>query len=149
MCGRWDPAKCLLPRAGWTDYCSAYCSLCGGLSRLYGFPSRLLVVCDVATADWLLGGAAAVGRCFPITNCLKGGIRSVPQPARLSDRQRLLTAISAFTVGIKVQDDLLDQGGWKARVAHALYQNTFRKARGDPGATGFDVRGFEDILGEQ
>lgn len=149
MFGLLRPLRHALPRADWLDYCAAYCNLCGGLARLYGFPSRLLVVRDVATADWLLGGAGPVTRCFPVTNCLKGGVRSVPQPARLSDRQRFLTAISAFSVGVKVRDDLHDQGGWKARLAHGLYRRTFDKARGDLRATGFDVPAFEQILDEQ
>jgi hypothetical protein len=107
------------------------------------------VVHDVATADWLLSGAAAVRRPFPTCNCLKGGTRSVPATLRTDERQSLLAAISAYTVGVKVQDDLADGGSWKARLAHVLYKDTFARARRDLAQGGFDVAAFEAALAEQ
>ena len=149
MFGLLRPLKRLVGEEDWRDYASAYCNLCATLSHRYGLPARLLVVHDVATADWLLAGAAPVRRPFPACNCVKGGTRSVPAALRSDERQSLLAAVSAYTVGVKVQDDLADGGGWKARLAHALYGDTFARARRDLALTGFDVAAFEAALAEQ
>jgi Family of unknown function (DUF5685) len=149
MFGLLRPLKRLVGEEDWRDYASAYCNLCASLSQRYGLTSRLLVVHDVATADWLLAGAAAVRRPFPVCNCVKGGTRSVPAALRTDERQSLLAAVSAYTVGVKVQDDLADGGSWKARLAHALYRETFARARRDLAQGGFDVAAFEAALAEQ
>ena len=149
MFGLLRPLKRLVGEEDWRDYASAYCNLCAMLSHRYGLPARLLVVHDVATADWLLAGAAPVRRPFPACNCVKGGTRCVPAALRTDERQALLAAVSAYTVGVKVQDDLADGGGWRARLAHALYQDTFARARRDLAEGGFDVAAFEAALAEQ
>jgi hypothetical protein len=149
MFGLLRPLKRLVGEEEWRDYASAYCNLYASLSHRYGLPARLLVVHDVATADWLLAGAAPVRRPFPACNCVKGGTRSVPAALRTDDRQSLLAAVSAYTVGVKVQDDLTDGGSWKARLAHALYKETFARARRDLAQGGFDVAAFEAALAEQ
>ena len=149
MFGLLRPLKRLVGEEDWRDYASAYCNLCAGLSQRYGLPARLLVVHDVATADWLLAGAAPVRRPFPACNCVKGGTRSVPAALRTDERQSLLAAVSAYTVGVKVQDDLADGGGWKARLAQALYKETFARARRDLAQGGFDVAAFEATVAEQ
>jgi hypothetical protein len=149
MFGLLRPHKSLVEAEDWRDYASAYCNLCASLSHHYGLPSRLLVVHDVATADWLLAGAAEVRRPFPTCNCLRGGTRCILPALRQDERQSLLAAVSAYTVGVKVQDDLADGGGWKARLAQALYRDTFARARCDLARTGFDVAAFEGALAEQ
>jgi hypothetical protein len=149
MFGLLRPLKSLVAEEDWRDYAAAYCNLCASLSHRYGLTSRLLVVHDVATADWLLAGAAAVRRPFPTCNCVKGGTRSVPAALRTDERQSLLAAVSAYTVGVKVQDDLADDGRWKARLAHALYKDTFARARRDLAQGGFDVAAFEAALAQQ
>jgi hypothetical protein len=149
MFGLLRPHKRLVGAEDWRDYASAYCNLCASLSHRYGLTSRLLVVHDVATAEWLLSGAAPVRRPFPTCNCVKGGTRSVPAALRTDERQSLLAAISAYTVGVKVQDDLADGGGWKARLAHALYKDTFARARRDLAEGGFEVTAFEAALAQQ
>lgn len=149
MFGLLRPLKRLVGEEDWRDYASAYCNLCATLAHRYGLPARLLVVHDVATADWLLAGAAPVRRPFPACNCVKGGTRCVPAALRTDERQALLAAVSAYTVGVKVQDDLADGGGWKARLAQALYRDTFARARRDLAQGGFDVAAFEAALAEQ
>ncbi len=149
MFGLLRPLKRLVAEEDWRDYAYAYCNLCASLSHRYGLPSRLLVVHDVATADWLLAGAAEVRRPFPTCNCVKGGTRSVSAAQRTDERQSLLAAVSAYTVGVKVQDDLADGGGWKARLAHRLYKDTFARARRDLAQGGFDVAAFEAALAQQ
>jgi hypothetical protein len=149
MFGLLRPHKRLVGPEDWRDYASAYCNLCASLSHRYGLTSRLLVVHDVATADWLLSGSAQARRPFPTCNCAKGGTRSVPPALRTDERQSLLAAVSAYTVGVKVQDDLADGGGWKARLAHTLYRDTFARARRDLAQDGFDVAAFEAALVEQ
>ncbi len=149
MFGLLRPQKRLLATEDWNDYASSYCNLCASLSYRYGVQTRLLVVHDVAAADWLLSGACPSERAFPVNNCLKGGVRSVPQPVYLTQREQFLAAVSAYTIGVKVQDDLDDRGSWKARVAFAFYKSSFARARRDLLANGFDVQQFEDVLAEQ
>jgi hypothetical protein len=103
----------------------------------------------VAAADWLLAGARAVERHFPIANCLKGGTYSVAPELRHDPRQAFLAAVSAYTIGVKVADDLTDQGSWKARLAHVLYRDTFARARRDLAACGFELGAFEEHLSLQ
>jgi hypothetical protein len=149
MFGLLRPQRRLLNGEDRRDHSSAYCNLCASLSYCYGVSSRLLVVHDVATADWLLSGQRAEPRLFPIANCVRGGVRSVARPACLSARQRFLAALSAYTVGVKVADDLSDHGTGKARLAQAIYGPVFARARRDLAVHGFDVAAFEAVLATQ
>jgi hypothetical protein len=149
MFGLLRPRKRLTPHADWRAYTSAYCNLCATLSYRYGVTSRMLVVHDVVTADWLLDGLAPLDRPFPRVNCLKGGVRSAPSPIDLPARQDFAAAFSAYAIGVKVADDLADRPTLKARLAHAWYRPTFERSRRCLREAGFDLSGFEEVLAEQ
>ncbi|HEX5271396.1 MAG TPA: DUF5685 family protein, partial [Gemmataceae bacterium] len=90
-----------------------------------------------------------VRRPFPTCNCVRGGTRPAARPAGPGARQRFLAALSAYSVGVKVADDLTDQHTWKARLAQALYRDAFARSRGDLAADGFDLPAFEAVLADQ
>jgi hypothetical protein len=149
MFGLLRPQRRLVSLEDRRDYASAYCNLCATLSWRYGLTARVLVVHDVAAADWLLAGAASVQRTFPICNCLKGGVRSVAAPVRPPERQQFLAAVSAYAIGVKLADDVADGGGIKARMGYAFYKGTFARARADLAAADFDLAAFEETLEAQ
>ncbi len=57
--------------------------------------------------------------------------------------------MSTYTIGIKVKDDITDDGNWKTRMVSWVYSGQFKKARADLIAVGFDVEYLEQILSTQ
>ena len=128
------------------DFQSAYCNLCGTLSHEYGVTTRFLVLYDFASLAWLFSRDDAK-LPFVRLNCMKGGTRLRRQePARVD---RFLAAISVFTCGVKIRDDVADDGAVRARLSQAFYRKTFEKAEQDLRSVGFDVDAMHIVLREQ
>lgn len=149
MFGILRPHRGLLEHSERVRHTSAYCNLCGLLSGRYGVRSRMLVVHDIATLWWLLGGQAnSHAQPLAIGNCLRGGARHLRNTG-LSEVQRLVAALSVYTLGVKVADDLVDGGGWRARAANRMYGHIFEAARQELADVNFNLGELEDILSRQ
>lgn len=149
MFGVLKPQRKLLSQTESRRHMSAYCSLCGLLSNQYGFKSRMLVVHDIATLWWLLEASSSENKQkLPIGNCVRGGTGKLRKRG-VSELQKFLAAISAYTIGIKIQDDIQDGNSWKTRLANRWYSDQFEKARTDLIALGFNVEYLEQILNAQ
>jgi len=128
------------------DFRSAYCNLCGTLSLEYGVTTRFLVLYDFASLAWLFS-LDDTERPFARLNCVKGGTRfrrHEPEPA-----DRFLAAISVFTCGVKIRDDVADDGSVRAQLSQAFYRKTFAEAEQNLKSLGFDVGKMNIILQEQ
>lgn len=148
MFGILSPCRQLLCKTDRAGYTSAYCSLCGFLGHQYGSKARMLVVNDIATLWWLLSPHPIEGEDrLRTSNCIRGISQLWKQD--LSDLQRLLAALSVHMVAIKVDDDLVDTGGWRSRLAHHVYRGSFQKARRDLTNIGFDLEQLDAILARQ
>ncbi|WP_261343595.1 DUF5685 family protein [Gimesia panareensis] len=143
------PQRKLLSESENRRHMSAYCSLCGLLSSRYGLKSRMLVVHDIATLWWLLESPSSANEeKLPVGNCVRGGAGKLKKRG-FSELQKFLAAMSAYTIGIKVKDDIADGRNWKTRMANWMYSGQFAKARTDLIEVGFDVENLERILNAQ
>ncbi|BBO33456.1 hypothetical protein PLANPX_3068 [Lacipirellula parvula] len=129
-------------------YSSIYCNLCGALAAEYGLPSRLLVVHDIATLAWLLTTGETREMPFNRGNCLRGGAGRVRQGG-LPPLLKYLAAISAFTLGVKLQDDERDQRNWRNAIVNATYQRTFNRSSQKLQQVGADTNRLRSALEEQ
>ncbi|WP_339686470.1 DUF5685 family protein [Gimesia maris] len=146
MFGVLKPQRNHLSQTESRRHMSAYCSLCGLLSSQYGLKSRMLVVHDIATLWWLLETSSSKNeQKLPIGNCVRGGTGKVRKRG-ISELQKFLAAMSAYTIGVKVKDDIEDGSNWKTRIADWMYSGQFTKARTDLIEVGFDVERMERIL---
>ena len=108
----------------------------------------MLVVNDIATLWWLLSPrSTGGGDRLRTSNCIRGVGRLRNQD--LSDLQHLLAPLSVHLVAIKVDDDLVDDGSWRSRLAHRVYRGPFQKARRDLTDIGFDLEQLDAILARQ
>ena len=149
MFGILKPQRKLLSESENRRHMSAYCSLCGFLRSQYGLKSRMLVVHDIATLWWLLEAPSCVNdQNLPIGNCVRGGAGKLRKRG-VSELQKFLAAMSAYTIGIKVKDDITDGSNWKTQMASWMYSDQFEKARVDLIAVGFNVEYLEQILSTQ
>ncbi|WP_339726743.1 DUF5685 family protein [uncultured Gimesia sp.] len=149
MFGVLKPQRKLLSPAESRRHMSAYCSLCGLLSSQYGLKSRMLVVHDIATLWWLLEAPSSENeQKLTIGNCVRGGTGQLGKRG-VSELQKFLAAMSAYTIGIKVKDDIQDGSSWKTRLVNRMYSAQFEKARTDLVTVGFDVEHLEQILSTQ
>ena len=149
MFGVLKPQRKLLSGSENRRHMSAYCSLCGLLSSQYGLKSRMLVVHDIATLWWLLESPSSANEeKLPVGNCVRGGAGKLKKRG-VSELQKFLTAMSAYTIGIKVKDDITDGSIWKTRMAKWMYSDQFAKSRTDLIEVGFDVEHLERILNAQ
>ncbi|HEV7280420.1 MAG TPA: DUF5685 family protein [Pirellulaceae bacterium] len=128
-------------------HASAYCNLCGLIGSRYGFSSRLLVVHDVATLWWLLQSSES-NWSLPRANCIRGGSRRL-RSTGLSELQRFLAAMSVFTIGVKVEDDVADGGSRRAVLTHRMYRRSFDLARHELSNLGFPVHQLDAIIEAQ
>ena len=139
MFGVLKPQRKHLSQTESRRHMSAYCSLCGLLSSQYGLKSRMLVVHDIATLWWLLEAPSSIHeQKLPIGNCVRGGAGRVRKRG-VSELQKFLAAMSAYTIGVKVKDDLEDGSNWKTQITDWMYAGQFTKARTDLIEVGFDV----------
>ncbi|WP_261344653.1 DUF5685 family protein [Gimesia panareensis] len=149
MFGILKPQRKLLSESENRRHMSAYCSLCGFLRSQYGLKSRMLVVHDIATLWWLLEAPSCVNdQKLPIGNCVRGGAGKLRKRG-VSELQKFLAAMSAYTIGIKVKDDITDGSNWKTQMVSWMYSDQFEKARVDLIAVGFNVEYLEQILSTQ
>ncbi len=149
MLGVLKPQRNHLSQTENRRHMSAYCSLCGLLSSQFGLKSRMLVVHDIATLWWLLEAPSSKNeQKLPVGNCVRGGAGKVRKRG-ISELQKFLAAMSAYTIGVKVKDDIEDGSNWKTRIADRMYSSQFTKARTDLIEVGFDVQSLERILNEQ
>ena len=105
------------------------------------------MVHDVATLWWLLQPDNSSGRPLVRGNCVRGGARNLKNS--LTETQKLISAISAFIVGVKVRDDLRDGGGTTSKVLQKWYARAFDSANNDLQRIGFDMSGLNRILQKQ
>lgn len=130
-------------------YRRTYCNLCGLIGTQYGYRSRMLVVHDIATIWWLLERPDALGsKPLKSANCVRGGGKRLSEKG-LSELQRLFAAISAYTIGIKVADDIADEPNWRSHAADRLYRRAFSQARRDLQEIDFNLSRLDSILASQ
>lgn len=138
MFGSLMPDRTRTSDAELARYRNLYCSTCGSLSRRYGRSSRVLLVHDVVSLAWLLEEPDA-GRQYGPRNCLNpfAHRKRHPQsaPAPLED---YLAAVSAYAASVKINDDVIDDGTWQARVASRLFRRATRQARDDLAGPAWD-----------
>jgi hypothetical protein len=128
------------------DYSSLYCNLCGHLRQLYGLKSRLLVVHDIVTLEWLFRPAEEQTLPYPQVNCIRVRGKACGEvPARWA----FLAAASAYIIGIKLQDDEIDRSRVQGRAMAWLYHDTLARAGHDLQSHGFDVKGIQIELSRQ
>lgn len=147
MFGILKPAHAKLARSERQSYASFYCNLCGTLGTEYGISSRMLVVHDFATLAWLLAPETVLTLPFPRVNCVPGR----QNPARkqpLPPYVRYLAAISAFTMGVKLQDNERDDRSWLAAAANSVYRRTFSKSRVQLDELGISVAALDSMLAQ-
>lgn len=148
MFGILKPQCNLLDRQDRARHGSAYCNLCGLVGSRYSFKSRMLVVHDIATLWWLLEDPdASLYRPLTVGNCVRGGTARL-RTKELPPLAQLLAGISAYTVGIKVADDLADENSWRIRLANRMYHQVFDQAREDLRVVGFEIEELEQALVE-
>lgn len=149
MFGILKPDRSLLDDGERWRHASTYCNLCGLLGSRYAYKSRMLVVHDIATLWWLLEQPEQEAeRPLAIANCVWGGSSRL-RLYGLTDNQRFLSALSAYTIGVKVADDLADGGTVRTKLADRLYGDDFDQARSELVELGFDVDALEGILARQ
>ncbi|MBI1249336.1 hypothetical protein GC197_16015 [bacterium] len=149
MFGVLKPDRSLLPPESRHRHASAYCGLCGLIGSQYGFTSRTMVVHDISTLWWILDNRLHTEEgSLPVVNCLRGGTRQLRKNGG-TELQQLLAAISIFTLGTKVQDDLNDQPSWKTKALDAYFGKSFQRARRRLIDIGFDVGQLEETIQQQ
>lgn len=147
MLGQVRPMACKLTPDDRREYQATYCNLCASLGSRYGVSTRPLLVYDFASLAWLFEPEDAQPKPFRRLNCLQGGRWT--SRGRMRPVDRFLAAISVYACGMKVQDDLQDEPRVRTRLASRWYASTFRKARHDLAASGFDISALEEILNDQ
>ena len=125
-----------------------YCSLCGSLSENFGVGSRMLLVNDIVTLAWLFEDESAPEKRFRRLNCLRGGT-AFPVTESPSDLDRLLSSMSVLACGIKVADDLDDEGSLSAKLVSWKYDTQFLRAESRLGDLGFPVDRLQKQLAVQ
>ena len=149
MFGLLAPARKLLSAEDRNRYLAHYCNLCGFLRSQYDLKSRMLVVNDIATLWWLIENPTSnEARSLKIANCLRGGTRRLKSDGP-TELQRMLAAMSASTIGIKVRDDLEDGAGFRSRAMQRVYGDIFKRAEADLQQVGVDVARMNELLAEQ
>ncbi len=125
------PCKGHLTEAEFTRYKSAYCGLCQGLKKGYGFLARFLVNYDMTFLYFLLekDGKMTVEPCFcPAHPFCK---RQCVRPVAVMDYVADLTVLLSYH---KLQDAKADSRGLKklgAVLALGLYRRSYKKACGE------------------
>ncbi|WP_455714963.1 DUF5685 family protein [Anaerosporobacter sp.] len=107
------------------QYRSFYCGVCVELKKHQGELPRLLLSNDVAFFALLLSSLADTTTIETTHRCSLHVYQK--KPLRLNDYTKFMAAMNVIFAYGKIQDNLQDDGGMKARTSSLVYHRNYKK----------------------